>query len=65
MTLCVCVCVGVTVREAGLATHYIPSSVVPELERQIHALGPKAAQFDQVARVLDTLERQHGPMPTG
>ncbi len=57
---------GVTVREAGLATHYVPSSALPQLEEALQGLGPQdASQLDRVAALLDQVQASHGPLPTG
>ena len=49
-------CAGVPLKEATLATHYLPSRRLPELEQAIQDLGPKAAQHSAVHHLLNSFE---------
>ncbi|GIL62235.1 hypothetical protein Vafri_16512 [Volvox africanus] len=48
---------GAEVKDAGFATHFIPSSRLPDLERGILALGPSAADLAKVDSMLHSLEQ--------
>ncbi|KAG1653896.1 hypothetical protein FOA52_013779 [Chlamydomonas sp. UWO 241] len=56
---------GVDVRTAGLATHYVPSHLLHEVEGRLHRLGPAARDLSVVAGVLSQLEHEGGALPTG
>ena len=43
-------------KEAGLATHYIPSQALPEVLNHLHNLGPKARDLSVVNSVLTEAE---------
>ena len=43
-------------KEAGLATHYIPSSYLPSIKQQLHKAGPAAADPSAVAALLSSIE---------
>ena len=47
---------GIEMKESTLATHYLPSHRLADLEQAIHDLGPKAAEHSAVHRVLSTFE---------
>ncbi|KAK9814624.1 hypothetical protein WJX72_008922 [[Myrmecia] bisecta] len=47
---------GVQLKEAQLATHYIPSEQLPAVEQRIQALGPAASKAASVADVLRSFE---------
>jgi hypothetical protein len=71
--LCVAWLAGVTLREAGLATHYVPSSHMPQVEEALQGLGRTLQQegrrgpweLGRVAQALDSAERAAGPLPQG
>ena len=46
---------GVDVRQAGVATHYVPSALLPELEEAIVKLG-RECTVEQVREILDKFE---------
>ncbi|GLI61774.1 hypothetical protein VaNZ11_004243 [Volvox africanus] len=48
---------GAEVKDAGFATHFIPSSRLPDLERGILELGPSAADLAKVDSMLRSLEQ--------
>lgn len=61
-----CFCSGVEVLEAQLATHYIPSALLPELEEAIVGLGAAASDKGRVAQLLgDFQTRTPVPPPSG
>ncbi|KAG2454894.1 hypothetical protein HYH02_000725 [Chlamydomonas schloesseri] len=47
---------GAEVRDAGIATHLLPSACLPELEAALAALGPRAADRAAVEHVLTSFE---------
>lgn len=47
---------GVQLKEATLATHYVPSQCIPDLEAAIHDLGPKARDYTAVHKLLSSFE---------
>ncbi|KAL3135650.1 hypothetical protein ABBQ38_006131 [Trebouxia sp. C0009 RCD-2024] len=49
---------GIQVKEATLATHYLPSHRLPELEQALHDLGPQAAHHSSVHTLLCSLEEK-------
>jgi hypothetical protein len=52
-----CACrTGVELKEAGLATHYLPSHALPHLLDQLHSLGPKARDLSVVNSILTEAE---------
>jgi enoyl-CoA hydratase/carnithine racemase len=56
---------GADARRAGLATHYLPSEMVPELEAALAALGAGARGEAVVRRALNALEDRAGAPPPG
>lgn len=63
---------GVDVRAAGLATHYIPSHLLPEVESRLQRLaGSHAAHIrrpmdlSEINRLLCEIEEHAGPLPRG
>lgn len=57
--LLACVCPGIEMKQSTLATHYLPSHRLSELEQAIHELGPKAAEHSSVHRLLSSFEVIH------
>lgn len=55
---------GVDVRHAGLATHFVPSRLVPDLEHALAQLGAQAYKEGAVGRVLHEFEGRHA-LPQG
>lgn len=49
---------GIEVKEAGLATHYIPSSHLPLIRQQLQQAGPAAADLSHVNSILTDIEAQ-------
>ena len=47
---------GIELKESTLATHYLPSSRLPELEQAIQGLGSKAAEHSAVHRLICSFE---------
>lgn len=47
---------GHQVKEAGLATHYIPSAYLPRVQQQLAAAGPAAADTAAVPAILADIE---------
>ncbi|KAF5827542.1 ClpP/crotonase-like domain-containing protein [Dunaliella salina] len=57
---------GPAVYEAGLATHYVPHTLLDSMQEALHNLGPsRAADFTEVARTLDAIQATAGPCPYG
>ncbi|GLC38336.1 hypothetical protein PLESTB_001265400 [Pleodorina starrii] len=54
---------GAEVKDAGFATHLIPSSRLPDLEAAITQLGPRAADPAQLDALLRSLEQTQPPAP--
>lgn len=50
-------CTGHQVKEAGLATHYIPSSHLPRVRDQLHSAGLAAADLSAVNAILCDIEQ--------
>lgn len=48
---------GHQVKEAGLATHYIPSSYLPRIKQQLHSAGLAAADLSAVNAILCDIEQ--------
>lgn len=48
-------------KESTLATHYVASHRLADLEQAIHDLGPKAAHHSCVHRLLCSFEVSHSP----
>ena len=46
-------------KESTLATHYLPSHRLSEVEQAIHDLGPKAAEHSSVHKLLSSFEVSH------
>lgn len=44
-------------KEAGLATHYIPSSYLPRIKQQLHSAGLAASDLSAVNAILCDLEQ--------
>ena len=42
--------------EAGLATHYVASDRLPQLEEALHDLGPAARDPEEVGRALQSFQ---------
>ncbi|EFN58909.1 hypothetical protein CHLNCDRAFT_140853 [Chlorella variabilis] len=55
---------GVDVRHAGIATHYIPSQLLPELHQSIVGLGPAASDAAALGEVLSSFEAREA-LPEG
>ena len=53
--MCACFA-GPDMKRCGLATHYIPSSMLPEVEVALHALGPRARAVGAVDETLQSFE---------
>ncbi len=49
---------------AGLATHYIASNLLPEVERALIDLGPKAHDVQIIGEMLADYQQKH-PIPQG
>jgi 3-hydroxyisobutyryl-CoA hydrolase len=49
-------CAGDEVKQAGLATHYLPSFMMPEVRQRLQQLGPQAADLSVVDTALKALE---------
>ena len=47
---------GLEVMEAGLATHYVASDRLPQLEEALHDLGPAARDPEEVGRALQSFQ---------
>ncbi|EFJ52894.1 hypothetical protein VOLCADRAFT_31665, partial [Volvox carteri f. nagariensis] len=47
---------GAEVKDAGFATHFIPSARLPDLDRGVLELGPRAADLSLVDALLRSLE---------
>ena len=48
--------VGIELKESTLATHYLPSSRLPELEEAIQGLGSKAGEHSAVHHLISSFE---------
>jgi len=48
--------VGIELKESTLATHYLPSSRLPELEEAIQGLGSKAGEHSAVHHLITSFE---------
>lgn len=55
---------GADVRRAGIATHYIPSKYLPQVQQAIIELGPKASDAGVLGAVLDGYEQKEA-LPQG
>ncbi len=60
--------VGIELKESTLATHYLPSSRLPELEEAIQGLGSKAGEHSAVHHLISSFEvsllgSRHSPVP--
>lgn len=51
---------GHDLKSVGLATHYLPSSFIPAIEKRLVQLGPRAADLSVVDRLLKELEAEAG-----
>ena len=49
---------GIQLKEATLATHYLPSQRLADLEAAIHDLGSKARDYGAIHRLLSSFEVQ-------
>jgi hypothetical protein len=47
---------GKEVKDAELATHYVPSRRLPQLEEALHSLGPRASSAQAVEQTLCSFE---------
>ena len=48
--------VGIQLKESTLATHYLPSSRLPELEEAIQGLGSKAGEHSAIHHLISSFE---------
>jgi enoyl-CoA hydratase/carnithine racemase len=55
---------GVDVLHAGIATHYVPSALLPEVEKSLEGLGSAATSLHKINEVLNDFQRQE-PLPDG
>ena len=49
-------CAGVQLKEATLATHYVPSHLLPQLESELQQLGTQASSRKAVQELLAGFE---------
>lgn len=49
-------CAGIQVKEAGLATHFVESSYLPELLDQIDRLGAQAGSVEALEKLISGFE---------
>jgi len=47
---------GIEVVEAGLATHYVPSQKLTQLEDTLHSLGPSARDSGSIGRAIASVQ---------
>ncbi|KAL0044674.1 hypothetical protein WJX82_005007 [Trebouxia sp. C0006] len=52
---------GIELKESTLATHYLPSSRLPELEEAIQGLGSKAGKHSAVHHLITSFEEKDTP----
>jgi 3-hydroxyisobutyryl-CoA hydrolase len=51
---------GLQVKQAGLATHFIPSSHLPQIKQQLQQAGPAASDLAHVNNILTNIEAAAG-----
>jgi 3-hydroxyisobutyryl-CoA hydrolase len=51
-----CILAGLQVKQAGLATHFIPSNHLPHIKQQLQQAGPAAADLAHVNNILTNIE---------
>lgn len=58
-----CALAGADVKRAGLATHYIPSAALPDVEAELRRQGAYMRDFAAVDRTLSAFEVCSQPIP--
>jgi 3-hydroxyisobutyryl-CoA hydrolase len=56
---------GHQVKQAGLATHFIPSSHLPQIKQQLQQAGPAASDLAHVNNILTNIEVAAGAAAAG